>query len=62
MTTAANQYRNLASDLHSRARNELSPHLKAEWDHLADCYERLAEQAEKNARIDAGSEPVLRGR
>ncbi len=58
--SSANWYKRLAAELHVRARNEESSNLKAEWDHLADCYERLAEQAEWNERTDATYEPILR--
>ena len=49
--------RSLAAELHGRARNEASPKLSSEWDHLADCYDRLVEQAEQN---DIIYEPILR--
>ena len=53
----ADRYRSLAAELHGRARNEASPKLSSEWDHLADCYDRLVEQAEQN---DIICEPILR--
>jgi hypothetical protein len=31
-----------------------------EWEHLAACYDRLAEQAERNERFDLIYEPILR--
>jgi hypothetical protein len=60
MTPAA-EYRNLAAGLHNRARIEPSTNLKAEWVYLAYCYELMAQQAEKSARIDTSYEPLLRG-
>jgi hypothetical protein len=57
----ADRYKRLAAGLHARARNEASPNLSAEWDHLADCYERLAEQAERNERVYTAYDPILHG-
>ncbi len=57
--TPADQYRQLAANLRARARVERSKQLKAEWNYLADCYARLAEQAEKNGRVDGAFEPLL---
>ena len=59
--TPADQYRNLAEDLQTRARNEPTPYLRAEWERLAYWHELLAQQAEKNARIETIYEPILRG-
>jgi hypothetical protein len=56
----ASEYRILAHKLRAHARNEKGSDLKAEWDHLADCYERLAEQADRNERTDTTYEPILR--
>ncbi len=58
--TPADEYRHLAAALHARATKELTPFRKAEWNQLARCYERLAEQAEKNHRTDRTYEPILR--
>jgi hypothetical protein len=57
----ASQYRHLAAGFRARASSDKSSELKAEWDRLADCYERLAEQADWNARTDTTYEPILRG-
>jgi hypothetical protein len=54
----ARWYRKLSADLHARARSEQSPYLKAEWDHLADCYDQLAEQIERHERM--AEESILR--
>jgi hypothetical protein len=56
----ASEYRSLAAELRARAHREESSELKAAWDHLANCYERLAEQADQSARIDTTYEPILR--
>ena len=55
----ARWYMSLAADLRGRARNEESPMLGAEWNYLADCYERLAEQADRNERTEITHEPIL---
>jgi hypothetical protein len=34
--------------------------LGAEWNCLADCYERLAEQADRSERTEITYEPMLR--
>lgn len=60
--TPAEQYRKLAAKLTAKARNESSPALRVEWNHLAQSYLRLAEQAERNSRIDLTYEPILRPR
>ena len=60
--TAADQYRKLAAKLTAKARDESSPALRAEWNHLALIYLRLAEQAERNSRTDVTYEPILRPR
>lgn len=56
----AQQYRKLAAELQAKARQENDGSVKAEWNHLAQCYLRLAEQAEKNSRFDVTYEPILR--
>jgi hypothetical protein len=60
MTTPATHYRTLAAQLRARARTEDSPQLRAEWEHLAHCYVRLAEQADRNSQTDVSYEPILR--
>lgn len=54
------QYRKLAAQLRAKARVETSPLLRGEWEHLANCYIRLAQQAEQNSKADITYEPVLR--
>jgi len=58
--TSSEQYRKLAAALRAKARDERSADLRAEWENLALCYLRLAEQAEQNGRTDATYEPLLR--
>jgi hypothetical protein len=48
----ADRYRALAAHLRSRATREESPTLRAQWANLAQCYVRLAEQADENSRAD----------
>ena len=50
--TPADQYRALAARFRARARTTDSARLSAEWEHLARCYVRLAEQAERNLDLD----------
>ena len=46
------QYRALAADMNARAQKETIPLCRAEYEHLAMLYLRLAEQADKNADPD----------
>jgi len=55
MTNAAS-YRKLAAELRAKAVNEPSAIRAAEWDNLARCYLRLAEQADTNSRQDVAAE------
>jgi hypothetical protein len=50
--TPAEQYRVLASQLRARSRLAETPRLMSEWEHLARCYLRLAQQAEENEKLD----------
>jgi hypothetical protein len=50
--TPADQYRALAARFRAHARTSENPRLSSEWDNLARCYVRLAEQAERNGRLD----------
>lgn len=58
--TPAEQYRTLAAQLRSRACAADNVRIRAEWEHLAQCYIRLAEQADRNDRLDVTYEPILR--
>jgi hypothetical protein len=60
--TPAEQYRTLAAQLRARAQKEESRQIRAEWEHLARCYVRLAEQADRNGQTDVTYEPILRPR
>ena len=57
--TRAEQYRNLADEVRTRAAKEASPILKAEWELLAENYVRLAEQSEATSRIGVVYDPIL---
>jgi hypothetical protein len=48
----ADQYRALAARFRAHARTTESARLATEWEHLARCYVRLAEQAERNLDLD----------
>lgn len=48
----ADRYRALAAHLRTRAAAEQSLMLKMQWANLAQCYVRLAEQADENSRAD----------
>lgn len=48
----ADQYRALAARFRAHARTTESARLSTEWEHLARCYVRLAEQAERNLGLD----------
>jgi hypothetical protein len=37
----------------------MSSALRTEWEHLAQCYVRLAVQADENSRTDVTYEPIL---
>ena len=56
--TPAEQYRALAAKI--RATRTVDSKTHGEWEHLAACYDRLAEQAERNKRFDLTYEPILR--
>ena len=58
--TPADRYRRLAAELNAKARYEKSPQAKAEWNHLAQSYLRLAFQADKNGLTDVLYEPAFR--
>jgi predicted ATPase len=60
--TASEQYRTLAAKVRAKARNEMSSALRTEWENLAQCYIRLAAQADQNSRTDITYEPILRPR
>ena len=43
--TFAKHYANLAESFRAKALKQKDPTLRAEWEELADCYARLAEQS-----------------
>ena len=57
--TPGDQYRTLAASLRARVHGADNANLAAEWEHLACCYDRLAEQAVKNDRLDVTFDPIL---
>jgi hypothetical protein len=50
--TPADSYRKLAAELKAKAMKERSPALASEYEHLARAYLRLAEQADRNDRLN----------
>jgi gentisate 1,2-dioxygenase len=50
--TRAKGYRHLAQKVRDQATREQSPLLKAEWEHLAECYVQLAKQTEESDQFD----------
>ena len=60
LMSSGKQYRALATSLRTHALEADSANLIAEWEHLASCYDRLAEQADQNERLDVTDEPILR--
>jgi hypothetical protein len=63
--TPAEQYRVRAAELIAKARAETNCLGAAQWEHLAKCYVRLAEQADQNSltdlAIEVGPKPKLGG-
>ena len=51
-------YRVLAAKCDTRAHAESDRAIRHEWEIMARSYRRLAEQAERNARMDAVYEPL----
>jgi hypothetical protein len=50
--TPAERYRQMALELKAKAAKETNYAIKVEWETLAAAYDRLAEQAERNALTD----------
>jgi hypothetical protein len=50
--TSADRYRSLAAQCDAKARHDVDLRIRAEWEHMAHAYRRLAEQAERNAQTD----------
>jgi hypothetical protein len=58
--TPADQYRVLAARFTARAKAEQNSRLRSEWQYLAICYLRIAEQADRNSQTDVVYEPPLK--
>jgi hypothetical protein len=56
--TRAEEYRHLARKVRTRAANEESPILRAEWESLAEGYVRLAEQTEASEQLTF-NDPII---
>ena len=54
--TPADRYRVKAAELMARARLDTNPILRVECENLALAYLRLADQADRNAQTEAGSQ------
>ena len=50
--TSGDDYRSKAVEFRAKAQAESDPRQKAEYEHLARAYLRLAEQAERNSQLD----------
>jgi hypothetical protein len=63
--TPAEYYRRVASELSAKAENTTLPQLAVQWRDLANCYLRLAEQADQNSltdiAVELGAPPKLNG-
>lgn len=55
---SGDHYRILAANCDARARAEGDLAIRHEWEIMARSYRRLAEQAARNARLDAVTEPL----
>lgn len=58
--TSAELYRSLAARFMTCARSEQDLELRSEWNFLAACYLRLAEQTERNDLTDVVYETPVR--
>lgn len=54
--SSAESYRKIAADLRAKAGKDPNGKLASEWEHLARCYLRLAEQAGTNSLLDVAAE------
>ena len=57
----ADNYRAQAAKFHAQARREKSLDVRKQLDSMADCYIRLAIQADRNQRTDVIYEPPVHG-
>ena len=53
----AERYRMRAAEFRAQARVQTNSSIAADFKHLAECYLRLAEQAERNGATDVVYEP-----
>ncbi len=60
--TSANHYRRIAAELRSKAAQAPTQQVSLQWENLAKCYARLAEQAEQNSFQDLWFEYGSRSR
>jgi len=60
--SSGDHYRSLSSRFSARAESERNVKFRAEWNYLATCYLRLAEQADRNQRTDIVYETPLKHR
>jgi hypothetical protein len=58
---SGDHYRSLSSRFSARAQAEHNLNFRAQWNYLATCYLRLAEQADRNQLTDIVYEPPLQG-
>ena len=58
--TPSEQYRAMAARFRAHSRLSDNVRLSAEWEHLARCYVRLAQQAEHNQTLDIAYETPAR--
>ena len=57
--TSADHYRALAAQCDAKAKQEADWQIRAEWEHMAGAYRRLALQADRNAQTDVTYETPL---
>ena len=57
--TRAEEYRQLAKKVRAQAAGEESPIVRAEWENLAECYVRLAEQTDASDQLDPLNDPIV---
>jgi hypothetical protein len=55
----AEEYKHLAETVRARARMAESQILQIEWENLAECYIRIAEQTEENEPLDPVRDPII---
>ena len=58
--TSADHYRTLAAQCDAKAKQEPDWQIRAEWEHMARSYRRLALQADRNAQTDVTYETPAR--